>query len=341
MPAAEIPFEINAAALETTRGTAITNPTHLVHMVGNIKPVRDKYRPDEARGTLEEWHRSKTTRTRSEFDLTGPADPNMAPFWYNLIGKSYSTFTTPTNGVLTRLFTMVPTINADDIKSATLWGGDPNVQVFRSAYCMADEFTLSADALSEDGVTWGIKGQGFFPEEVADPTYPASIAGSLLVPGAMQLWIDSGATAIGTTEVTGRFISTEWTLATGVTRKHYANGPTGGLNYTKTGRSKRHGEASIVVELNDVSIAATKEYQLWKADTTCKMRIRINGDLIESVTPDYYEYLQLDIYGPLDALEWGEAEESNRTMEFTVQSEYNSTAGASWVLYAQSQRTTI
>lgn len=342
MPAAELPFEINAAALESTRGTAITTPTHVLPLVGLLKPVRGKWRPDEARGTLEEFYRSKTTRTSCTFDLSGPADPNYAPFMFNLVNKAYSTFTTPTNGVLTRLFTSVPTINADDIKAATLWGGDPNVQVFRSAYCLADEFTLSADATSEDGVTWGIKGMGYFPSRVSAPTYPAAIPGDLLAPGAMQLWIDSSS-AIGTTEVTGRFIKTDWKIATGVTWKHYANGPASavGLNPTKSGRKKRHAEATIVVELNDTSIGVGKEYLLWEADTTVKMRIRINGALIESVTPDYYSYIQLDIYGPLDALEWGDVEGSNRTMQFTVQSEYDSTAGASWVLAAQSTRTSV
>lgn len=340
MAAAELPLELFAMALETTRGTAVTPPTHVLPMIGTLKPVRQKWRPDEARGTLEEIYRSKTVRTWSEFDVTGPADPNYAPFMYNLISKAYSTFTTPTNGVLTRLFTAVPTISSDDLKSATAYGGDPNVQIWQAAYCMADEFTLTADATSEEGVTWGLKGMGQFPTRVAAPTFPATIPGDLLAPGAMQLWIDTSS-AIGTTEVTGRFVKTNWKIPTGVTRKRYANGPTGGLGFTKTGRGKRHAEATIVVELNETSINTGKEYLLYEADTTVKMRIRINGALIESVSPDYYSYIQLDIYGPLDALEWGDVEGTNRTMAFTVQSEYNSTLGASWALYAQSQRTAL
>lgn len=341
MAAAELPLELFAMALETTRGTAVTPPTHTMLLTGSLKPVRQKWRPDEARGTLEEFYRSKTTRTWSEFDVSGGADPNYAPFIFNMICKAYSTFTTPLNGVLTRLFTAVPTITSDDLKTATAYCGDPNVQIFQAAYCAADEFTLSADATSEEGVTWGLKGMGQFPTRVAAPTFPATIPGDLLAPGAMQLWIDTGATAIGTTEVTGRFVKTNWKIPTGVTRKHYANGPTAGLGFTKLGRGKRHAEATIVVELNETSIAATKEYLTWEADTSVKMRIRLNGGLIESVTPDYYSYIQLDIYGPLDALEWGDVEGSNRTMAFTVQSEYNSTLGASWALYAQSQRTAL
>jgi len=63
MPSAEIPFELFGLALETTRGTAVTPPSHLLPLVGTIKPTRPKYRPDEARGTIEEFYRSKTVHT--------------------------------------------------------------------------------------------------------------------------------------------------------------------------------------------------------------------------------------------------------------------------------------
>lgn len=341
MPSAEIPLEVFALALEATRGTAITPPTHLMPVAGTITPVRTKYRPEESRGTLEEWYRSKTVHTSSTWEIPDSLlDPNYFPIVQNMIAKAFTTPTTPTNGILTRLWTSVPTITSDDLKSASLYFGDPNVQIWQAAYCMADELTVSADATADTAATFALKGMGKFPTRVTAPVFPAAIPGDLLMPGAMQLWIDTSS-AIGTTEITGRFIKTDWTIPTGMTYKNYANGPTGGLSFTKTGRAKRHAEATIEVELNDLSVGALKEYQTWEADTIVKMRIRLNGSLIESVTPDYYSYVQLDIYGALDALEWGAVEDTNRTMIFTVQSEYNSTLGASWALYSQNQRTAL
>jgi hypothetical protein len=343
MAAAEIPFELFGLALEATKGTAVTPPTHTIPAAGTITPFRTKYRPEESRGTLEEIYRSKTVRTGCNWEMPDSlADPNYAPILWNLLMKAVTSPTTPTNGVLTRLWSFVPTLTSDDIKAATLYFGDPNVQIFQSTYCMADEMTISADATGEKGVTWGMKGMGSFPTRVSAPTYPATIPGDLLMPGAMQLWIDTSS-AIGTTEITGRFIKSDWKIPTGVAYKNYANGPTGtrALNFTKHGRKKRHAEATIEVELNDLSIGAGKEYLSWEADTIVKMRIRFNGGLIESVTPDYYSYLQLDIYGALDAFDWGSVEDTNRTMKFTVQSEYNSTLGASFALYAQSTRTAL
>lgn len=341
MPAAEIALEKSGLALETTRGTAIATPTHTLPYPLIITPRRGKYRPPETRGSLVEHYRSKTTNTGVDWSLAGAADPNYAPVLFNLISKAYSTFTTPTNGVLTRLITFTPTITSDDLKSATLMGGDPNVQSFQAAYCMADEFALSADATSDDAVTWEFRGQGLFPTRVATPSYPVLITGDLLIPGAMQLWIDIGADAIGTTAITGRFIKTEWTIPTGVNYKRYAAGPSSTPNFTQIGRAARHAEASIEVELNEASIGAAKEYLNWEADTSVKMRIRINGAQIEAVTPTYYSYIQLDIYGPLDAFSWGEISNSNRTMKFTVMSQYDATLGADWSLAVQSQRTAL
>lgn len=340
--AAEIPFEYLAMALESTRGTAVTPPTHYLPLVGTIKPIREKYRPAESRGTLAEWYRSKTVRTNAEWEGEGGADPNYAPLLFNLFSKANSTPTTPTSGILTRLWTFTPTMTSDDLKSATMYWGDPNVQIFQSAYCMGDELTVSADASGTDAVTWAANGVGKFPARVASPTLPAQSIGDLLMPGAMQLWMDTSS-AIGTTEVTGRFISTDWTIPTGNVYKYYAGGPAGGLGFTKTGRAPRHAEATITVELNTDSIAAGKEYLTWEADTVAKMRIRLNGGAIETVAGPitYYSYIQLDIYGALDALEWGDVEGANRTMTFTVQSEYDSTLGADWSLSAQNTRTTL
>lgn len=341
MAAAEIPFETMGLALEATKGTAVTPPTYTLIAPGFIKPTRTKYRPEETRGTLEEIYRSKTVRTGCEWEISDSlADTNYAPVLWNMLMKAVTSPTTPTNGVLTRLWTFTPSITSDDLKAATMYFGDPNVQTWQAAYCMADEMTVSADATGEDAVTWSMKGMGRFPTRVSAPTYPAAVPGELLMPGAMQLWIDTSS-AIGTTEVTGRFLKTDWTIPTGVSYKYYANGPTGGLYFTKHGRGKRHAEATIEVELNETSINTGKEYLTWEADTVVKMRIRLNGSLIESVTPDYYYYIELDIYGQLDAFEWGRVAETNRTMRFTVQSEYNATLGASFSLKAQNTKTAL
>lgn len=339
MPSAELVYEGFSLALEATKGTAVTPPTHWLPLAGTVKPVREKYRPIESRGTLAEFYRSKTVRASSTWEGSGGLDSNYAPLLFNLAVKAVTVPTTPTNGVLTRLWTFAPTMTSDDIKSATCYFGDPNVQTFQSTYCMAEEMTIEADASGTDAATMSINGYGRFPTRVAAPTLPAQTIGDLVMPGAMQMWLDTA--TIGTTEVTGRFISTSWTIPAGTVQKYYAGGPTGGLNMTKHGRIRRSAKAKITVELNDVSIGAGKEYLLWEADTIVKMRIRLNGSLIESVTPDYYSYVELDIFGPLDAFDWGEVEGANRTMTFEVTSQYDSTAGYDFALKVQNTKTAL
>lgn len=343
MPSAETVFEYLALALEATKGTAVTPPTHYLPFSGVIKPIRTKYDTRDSNGTLAGITRSKTTSAGAEWSGEGAVDPAYAPLLLNLIVKAVTSPTTPTNGVLTRLWTFAPTMTSDDLKAATFYFGDPNVQIFQSAYCMAEELTIQADASGEDAATWSVNGFGRFPTRVSAPTMPAQVVGSLVMPAAMQCWIDTSS-AIGTTEVTGRFISADLTIPTGVVQKRYAGGPTGGLNFTKHGRAARTATAAITVELNDISIGAGKEYLLWEADTQVKMRIRLNGSLIESVTPDYYEYVQLDIYGPLRSFDWGTVADTNRTMTFEIMSEYNSyaaAAGYDWAMAVQNQKAAL
>ncbi len=338
---AEIPFEAIYLALESVRGTAITSPTHYMPMKGMLTPEKSLYTPEESRGTLERGYRSRRTRVRSTWEASGGLDPRYLPFFLNLVCKANSSPTTPANGILTRLWTFVPTITSDDLKSATFWWGDPNVQIFRAAYGMAEELTIESDAGSEDGVTMAIKGFAKKAAPVSAPSAPAQTIGSLLVPGAMQLWVDYGATAIGTTAVTGRFLATSWTIPTGVKPKWYAAGTSFDGSFTRTGRETRQAKMDVTVELNSDSIAANAEYDLYDDDTLVKVRCRLNGDLIESVTPDYYEYCQMDIYGRFGDFSWEEVEGVNRAMKLSIDSLYDATLGASFSLAVQNQSATL
>lgn len=255
-----------------------------------------------------------------------------------LSGGAGEDVTTPTDGVLTRLWTFEPTMNADDLRALTLYWGDPNVQAFQAAYCQVDSLTISGDASGEDGVTMSISGMGQFPTKEAPDSVPAMLTAPLLMPGAMQLWIDS-AEAIGTTAITGRVVSAEVTIASGIVRKYLAEGPGGDLEFSATGRGKRHAEARIVFEVPD-----TTQYDLWAAHTSLKVRLRFNGPLIESVGAGptlYYHYIDVDLYAPFDALDWGELEGTNRTVEMTLLSEYDADAGYDFCVRVQTDRDSL
>lgn len=332
MAAAELAFEYFALALETTRGTAVTPPTHYAPMSGTLTPGTDFYRPEESRGTLATTYRSKAVRRSAEWTMEGGADPNYAPLLFSIAVKGGVSPTTPGGATLARLWTFTPDMTADTIKSFTAYFGDPNSQIWQSAYCMANELTISADASGTDGATMSISGFGKFPAKVSPPTLPGQTVGDLLMPGAMQVWLDTSS-AIGTTELIGRVVSAELTVSNELSQKHLAAGPTSDLSFSKVGRGKRTVESSVVFELAD-----TAQYDLYAAGTPVKMRVRINGDLIEGAL---YSYIEWDVFGPLDQFSWGDLEGTNRTMEFTITSQYDSTAGADFVLRTQNTKTSI
>lgn len=328
---AEIPFEYMLLALETTRGTAANPPTHYMGLAGTLTPRKEIYRANESRGTLAEYYRSKIIRNSAEWTAEGAADVySIVPLLEMLI-KAPGAITTP-GGTSPRLHTYAPTMNADNLKSATLYWGDPNIQAWQGKYAMVDELTISGDASGTDGVRMSVKGLSQFPAKTAPSNLPTMLVSPMLTPDDMELWIDT-ASAIGTTAITGRLLSAEVTIPSGVTYKYLATGPTGSKSYAAVGRGKRHAEGKFVFELPDMV-----QYDLWAAHTTAKIRVRFNGPVIETT---YRHYIQVDMYGPFDTLDWGENEGSNRTIGLNILSEYDTTAGYDFAVSVQNDRATI
>jgi hypothetical protein len=331
---AEIAFEYFAAALESTRGTAIAAPTHILNLEADLTPADERYRPVESRGTLAEFHRSKTMKRWADWQGKGPADTRLAPF---LLSMGLVTTPTPTVVTASQVWRWAFTraMTADNLKSATLFFGDPNTQIFQSPFGMVEEFSITADAGGNDGAMMDFKGFANFPSKIANPSLPAQVVGPLLAPGEMQLYLDTSS-AIGTTIVAGKFISFELKVPTGATKKYYASGPSGGLNYSRIGRKKTHPELKIVFEFAD-----TTEYDLYASnngDTVVKIRIRLNGPVIETTNR---HYIEIDMWAPLGAAKWGAYEDSNRTLELTAQGEYDSTAATDLKITVQNNSGTV
>jgi hypothetical protein len=164
MASAEIAFERSAVALESTRSTAITTPTHSFPWPIMITPERVRAKPDDARGTLVRNHRVKTTQVNAGWESEGTIDTDYIPLILQMISKGSITPTTPSGATSARLWTATPTVSSDDLKAATLWAGDPNLaKVRRAAFAMAEEFTVESDAGGEDGVTGKLSGFCHYP----------------------------------------------------------------------------------------------------------------------------------------------------------------------------------
>jgi hypothetical protein len=235
------------------------------------------------------------------------------------------------------IWDFAPNMTADDLNSMSIYWGDPNIQALVATYCMLDDMTMSGDASGTDGVTLSVSGQGRFMAKTPPGVVPSMLNAPLLMPSAMQLWIDTA--VIGTTAVTGRVVSAEFTVPSGISYKWLAAGVAGDLQFQLIGRGKRHAEMKLVFEVPDMV-----QYDQWVAGTTLKVKLRFNGAQINTsgvgLTPAYY-YVDCDIYGPLSDLAWGENEGTNRTVEMTILSEYDTTFLADWAVHVQSNMATL
>lgn len=334
---AEISFEYLALALEATRFTAVTPPTHYLNLKGMIVPKKSKYAPDENRGILAARPRSITTRKWAEWDASGGLDAKVLPVFANMMVQVVTAPTTPAGAILSRLWTFTRAMTTNTLKTATFYGGDPAVQIFQGAGAIAKEMSINADGSGTAGTTFDISGVANFPTKVSAPSLPAQIIGGLIVPLDVQLWLDT-TSAIGTTAITGRVVAASHTIPSGLQEKFLVTGPAGSRTYGRVGVAKTTPTTTITLELLD-----TAQYDLFQNDTAVKLRVRHNGVLIETTAGpvDWYEYVEVDGYGTLSELAWEELEGTNRTVSFTLEHEYLPAIASDLLLKVQNDKTSL
>ncbi len=329
----EIIFEKLAVALESTRGTKVTPPTHLLYMEGQLTPEDDWFEDETNVGTAAGLLRSEKLHTRTTLSAEGAMDVNTLPVLLNMALAPVTTPTTPSGGTLSRLWTFTRNITSDTVESGTFYGGDPNAKFYDAGYGMVTQLNLSADASGTDGGTQSFDAVAQTLTPLASvPTLPTNAVAPLLVGARMQLWIDTSS-AIGTTEITGRVVSADVSIPTIVGNpKYVAVGPSADITYARFGKRKSVPEMTIQVD----KIDETQLNNYLDTDDV-KVRVRFNGPLIEGTL---YNYVQVDMYGKFRFDSWGDLE-GNRTLSLLVRGEYNATPATDVVVYVQNQNTTL
>jgi hypothetical protein len=94
-----------------------------------------------------------------------------------------------------------------------------------------------------------------------------------------------------------------------------------------------HPETRISLEMLDMA-----QYNNFKNRDRVKLRVRHNADLIEA---GFYEYVEVDVYGILDAPGWGEFENSNRTLDLAVLGELEPSIGSDVRVAIQNTRNAL
>lgn len=330
---AEKVFERLDVALEATRGTAVTPPTHRLFMEGELTPEDDWFDDETNIGTAAGLNRSEKLHTRTTLSAEGAMDVWTLPVLLNMALAPVTSPSTPVGATNARLWTFTRNVTSDTVKSATFYWGDPNAKLYQAAYGMMTQLNLSADASGTDGATQSFDAvaQTLTPLG-SNPTLPSNTLSPLIVGARMQLWIDTSS-AIGTTEITGRVVSADVTIPTIVGNpKYVAVGPSAGITYARFGKRKSVPEMTVVVDKVD-------EDQLnnYLDTDDVKVRVRFNGPEIEST---FYNYVEVDMYGKFRFDSWDDLE-GNRTLSLMVRGEYNSTPASDVVVKVQNNKTSL
>lgn len=332
--ASELFFERLHLALESTRGTPVTTPTHTMPLMGMITPEISYFSPQQSRGEIASVYAEKISRKGCAWSAQGQVDVNYLPVWLQMFVEPNTSPSTPGGGTNSRLWEFIRDMDADDIKAATMiW--DLEAQSLTSDFCVGTSLTLSNDATGTDGLTMQASGFGHFPADIALPTPIASIAGTDFLVGQMiQLWMDTSS-AIGTTAITGRLLSAQHVITTGAVPKFVAGGPTSTLEHNSIGRDRNAARCVTTLQLE---VPDMTQYDIFTAGTVTKTRVRHNGELIEG---SLYNYVEVDTYGILKNPSWGEAYGTNRTVTFTIESLKDATLGADFRVAVENIRTAL
>ena len=324
-------FEIAAGALEATRGTAVTPPTHVFPFNVTLAPQEEEYIPDESRGTLHEEYRGAVTKYWTEWDGEGGADAKIAPFLFAMWAKHVASPSTPVGATAARLWEYIDLGTADNLKTATMYWKDPtDGKMFQAPYSFIDELSIEADSTGKDGVTWKASGQAQKLQLVTVPTLPAQLIGSLLLPMKKKVWLDLQSGTIGTTQLS-EVAKTSHVMKNNIVPKFFDNA---NLTYTRLGRKKRKLVTTFTMEYDETIY----DYTQATNPTLVGLRVRYEGDQIEA---NFNEYIEIDTYGRLKFEGWEDIFDANRGMKLSVTSRVNPTLGSGWRLAAQNNRTTI
>lgn len=307
----EIAFEYLLTKIEGTKGTAETAPDRWHLLGGLLAPKAEFYTPEDKDGTLAMARRTVLVRGWSELECEGQVNLNELQRFLLCCLNGGVTPTTVATGVYSWVFTR--NMTSDTLKSMTLFGGDPNNQVFRAAMGMVQEITISADGKGTDGTMFNATLMAKEETKVADPTVPAVPVPLSIMPAQLQVWLEtSTSAAYGTTDVTSRILSVEHVLPSGVTFKF---GP-GSTTVKRTGIQKVQPTTTVELEFD-----GTTEYDTFRAGLPVRIRAKhLTAGLLDATN---YGFVQVDMMGALTDVDWGDYEDSNRTIKFTIPAIYD------------------
>lgn len=272
---------------------------------------------------LAAYHSSELLST-GPYDIAYQSDATFQQILYLLDGIiEQPAITTPTNGVLTRLHTYDPPwTSAPDQRVYTLeFGDDLIAYTVDTAFLESMQMTLGLEAPVKVSSTF----HGFNLTAEAKTGALTAPTTETMISGKAKFYMDtSGANAAGATptEITNVLLDGQLTINSGLEAARRLNGD---LGLAVIGQNRRRMvEFTGTAELNSDS---DDWRALMDANTKKFFALKVQGSLIESVTPDYYNLFEVIFCGRFRSFDpFGELAGVN-TVPFSIMSEFDSTWG--------------
>jgi len=317
MPTNETILRLNQAGLETTRGTGVAATRKLY---ATIAPSYDRPITEfsDTSGTFEDLRRVAYQRPNIGFAATDLMTYEDTAWWFQSLIKGGVVGVTDAGTPPAYTYGFTPSLATDDLKTFTLEfneSGNP----YKSTQVLNTDWTIRIDPDNEGG--W-LLDANFIARDWNTATYTGSITDRttevIKAPGTL-LYIDSA--TIGTTQVTGKFISA---TVTGDNAPHLKAFAEDELSWpaNKVGRGRRRFTAQFVLEFD-----SDTEFANYRATTPVERYIRIerSGTQIHGSTATN-KRIRLDMNGYWRSISWGDRQ-GNIIATFGFQPFYDATSG--------------
>ena len=313
------------AGIESVAGTEV-DATRKLYCVGTPPlEVRARYRPDEDRGSYIAHYTSLETSIRAQCALQEAASFEDLAWWLQLAAKG-GVSGAQQESTSAYLYTFAPTATSDDLDTATFEGGD-DVSALVMTYGMVNKFNLEGNERGAVQMAVDVIGaqadDGSFTAAISDRTR------ELIAFQKAQLYIDSAAGSIGSTQVTGQFQGFAFELDNKIVQQWFGDG-----NLYPEGHERDKRFAMLTLQL---AFSSVSEFQAYQAMTDRYVRLVLPGSNIEGA---YDKEVTIDVAGPWETFDWND-QGPLRRMTLAAISEYDSTLAYDWQITVQNALATL
>lgn len=319
------------AGIESTRGTEV-NATRIIYPVITRtfeKPIREF---QDTSGTYEARRRFAQGRERVGFSITDLATFEDLAWWNQLGIKGGVTGGAGDSGSPEMfLYTFTPSLATDDLKSVTLETGDAlsSSLQYTSTQAMINSWTIRIDPDNEGGWLYDAE---LLARNYSQTAHTGSLTDrttEVIKAPTTKLYIDDA--TIGSTQVTGKFISASITGNNNIHFKAFAEDEAN-FAANKIGRGARTFDAQIVLEFDSEA-----EFAKMRAGTQRFVRIETLGSVIHDAVT---KKAQINMNGYWSTIGWGDRE-GNIIATFGLMCFYNATSGYALQMVIQNALETL